>query len=255
MTTMSPALTLAEAHVVGFELAREHTQRFLAYVTSLDDAAVAAKVPGSDWTVGETVAHIQSVVRRYTVDRRRVDARSEMAARNAEDVAELGVDVHAAAASIREQLDLLAGAVPHVAPDQQFPFHGGQTITMAGGWGNLLGELLAHGDDIARATGRPFTIPSGDLEILWRFTGQVLERWMRVEAAAHRDTWALRLPFGTIDVEFDHGALRWDVHHPTRADHIIEISDAAEFALTFPYRRRPITDPTTALLATRFRDV
>lgn len=78
---------------------------------------------------------------------------------------------------------------------------------------------------------------------------------MRPEAAAHRDRWRLRFPFGAIDVAFNDGLLCWGADDSTEPDHILDIDDAAEFALSFPYRRRPITDPATALLITRFYDL
>ena len=78
----------------------------------------------------------------------------------------------------------------------------------AGGWGNLLGELLAHGDDIARATGSPFAIPSADLEILWRFTAPLLQGWIRPETAPLNEEWRLRFPFGDVDAVLDRGVLR-----------------------------------------------
>lgn len=248
-------LTLEDAHTRGYELVRAHTERFLALVTALDGDDLATPVPDSDWTVGEVVTHVHSVVLRFTVDRRRAPTRHDLAAQNAGDVAELGLNVPAAVASIREQLDALATAAARVPPDRQLPFHAGQTVTLAGGWGILLGELLAHGDDLARATGRSFAIPSDDLEILFRFTGPVLQGWLRATAAAHADTWTLRLPFGDVHLAFDRGRLRWGIVDPAPADHVIAVRDAADFALTFPYRRRPITDPAVALLAARFHDL
>lgn len=254
-TMSDSAMTLTEAHSAGFELVRQHTARFLDYVIGLDSVAAATRVPGSDWTVADTVAHVRSVVRRYTRDRGRADTHRDLASRNGDDIAESGVDIGAAATDIREQIDFLSTVVGEIDPARRFPFHGGQTVTLAGGWGNLLGELLAHGDDIARVTHTTFTIPSADLEVLWRFTGHLLAGWLRDEAGVFDDTWTLRFPFGAIDIGFDRGALRWAVDHAGNADHLIEIDDVAEFTLGFPYRRRPITDPATALLAARFHDL
>lgn len=249
-------MTPEEGHRHGLALVQHHTDRFIAYVSELDDAAMATRVPGGSWTVGETVAHVQSLFRRYTVDHRRVDDRADLAARNHEDAVAQGTDTSSALASIREQLDVLVAASPRLDANKAYPFHGGQTLNLAGGWGNLLGELLAHGDDIARVTGSPFTIPSADLEVMWRFTGHLLEAWLRPDAAAHSDRWRLRFPFGSIDVTFDAGQLGWDIEpRDGSADHALDIDDAAEFALTFPYRRRPVTDATTALLVARFYDL
>jgi hypothetical protein len=142
------------------------------------------------------------------------------------------------------------------APDRTFPFHAGQQITIAGGWGNLLGELLAHGDDLARATGRPFGIPDEDLEILWRFTMPALQGWLSPAADEVAESWGLQLPFGGIVLVIDHGTIRCGPREPAlAAHHDIEITDVAGFTLAFPYKRRPITDPYAARLASRFRDL
>jgi uncharacterized protein (TIGR03083 family) len=236
-------------------LVKEHTERFLAVVSGLDGAAVRAQVPGVDWTVGQKVSHVHSVYLRYTTDLRRADTPHAVAVQNAEDIERLGIDIDAASTAIRQQLASLESIVPHIAPDQTFPFHAGQLTTMAGGWGNLLGELLAHGDDIARATGTAFRIPSDDTEILWRYTAPVLQGWLRRECSAVRETWRLRFPFGVINAALAGGSLRWDDDEATEPDHDVEIDDAAEFALTFPYRRRPIGDAAIALLASRFHDL
>jgi len=120
------------------------------------------------------------------------------------------------------------------------------------GWRNLLGELLAHGDDIGRATGTTFTIPSQDMEVLWRFTAPLLQGWLR-DTNAH-DSWVLRFPFGAIGVAFDGETLRWDDDENDVDGERTEIvvDDAAQFALAFPYRRRPAPDAATAELLRRF---
>jgi uncharacterized protein (TIGR03083 family) len=252
MVAEQQALTLDRAHTDGFALAKLHTARFVDYAGGLDDDAVRTPVPGIDWTVGETVAHLASVYLRYTTDPRRADSPSGVGEQNAEDIARLGVDVPTALRTMTEQIGLLEAALRHVSPEQQFPFHAGQRVTLAGGWGNLLGELLAHGDDIARATGTTFAIPSADLEVLWRFTAPLLRGWLRPETAQAADSWLLRFPFGAIGVRFEAGDLLWGVDVGASPDYVLDIDDAAEFALSFPYRRRPIANPALARLAGRF---
>lgn len=248
-------LTLEEAHDRGFQLVRAHTERFVHYLDDLSEAEASAPVPGLRWTVGETVTHVRSVYARYTADPRRAATPEGVAVQNSDDIAESGVDVKAASVFISDQLAHLEAVVPHVAPERLFPFHAGQSTTMAGGWGNLLGELHAHGDDIARATGRPFAVPSEDLEILWRFTAPVLQGWIRPEARDLVESWRLRFPFGTVDAVLDQGALDWDSTAVDDPQHVVEVTDVADFTLVFPYRRRAVADPTTALLLSRFSDL
>lgn len=247
-------MTLAEAHVRGFEVAGHHTARFVAYVRALTEDEVALPVPGLTWTVGQTVTHVQSVYERYTVDRRRADTADLVAVANEEDVARIGVGLEASARSIEEQWAFLGAVVGSVPPDTEFPFHAGLQTTMAGGWGNLLGELLAHGDDLARATGKPFGVPGEDLEVTWRFGFPLLSGWLRPEARGLVETWRLQMPFGDIGLVLDHGV--FDViDDPAGADHDLEVGDVEELTLQVPYRRREAGDPLVELLGSRFRDL
>ena len=249
------ALSLERAHALGFELVQEHTRRFVEFVRQLPPGSVDQPVEGSDWTVGEVVAHVQSVYLRYTQVGRRSTTPAAVAQQNAEELARLGTDLSAATASILEQLPVMEPRVALVAPDATFPFHAGQRATLAAGWGNLLGELLAHGDDIARATGTGFTIPGPDLEILWRWTAPMLQGWLRPEAKGTRESWRLAFPFGRIDVSLHQGQLHWDTDLTAAPDHVVEVDDTVELTLAFPYRRRAITDPGLALLAGLFYDI
>ena len=53
--------------------------RFIGLVESLDLADASRPVPGLDWNVGETVAHVLTVVRRGFADRRRSATAAETA--------------------------------------------------------------------------------------------------------------------------------------------------------------------------------
>lgn len=252
---MDGPLTLEQAHTRGFALVADYTGRFLDHLAALDPAELGRPVPGLDWTVGETIAHVRSVYERYTTDLVRSPSWRALAEQNAADVARIGVDVPAAIRCIRAQLEALAPLVEHVEPDRLFPFHAGQDVTLAGGWGNLLGELLAHGDDIARATGHRFHVAADDLEILWRYTAPVLQGWLRPETGSLSESWRLSFAFGDVDVVIDHGSLRWGDVTVENPDHTLAIDDAAALALQVPYRRRAIVDPEIALLATRLHDL
>ena len=253
VTETHPPMTLADAHSLGLELVDRHTRRFLEFVGALTDAEVSQPVPGTDWTAGQTVTHVHSVFERYTTDLRRAASPAGVGVQNAEDIERLGVDIAASAAAIEGQLDFLKLVAPDIDPQRRFPFHSGQQTTMSGGWGNLIGELLAHGDDIARATGKEFRIPSADTEILWRFAAPLLQGWLRTTTA--HDSWLLRFPFGPIGVTFDGPTLHWGDAAVATADHEVTVADAADFALVFPYRRRPAPDATTAKLMERFEQL
>lgn len=257
---MPEHLSLHDAHTKGFALVQEHTARMAGLVRSLDADEVGSAVPGSSWTVGEVVVHLRTVYERYTVDRRRAATPADVAAFNQQDVGRTDVDMAGAADSMEAQVAVLAEVVDGVPPELEFPFHGGQTITMAGGWGNLLGELLAHGDDIAAATGRSFGIPGADLEVAWRYTFPVLAGWLRTERTGVDEVWDLRFPFGSVRLGISPDGLLHEneptADPPPGAVHrIIEADDPADLMLQVPYRRRAILDPAVALLASRFHDV
>jgi hypothetical protein len=247
-------MTLAQAQVRGFELLRLHTGRLIDYVKTQPSAELDRRVPGLTWSAREVIMHLQSVYERYTVDSRRAPTPVGVAEQNADDLARLGGDVQAAVKSIDAQVGTIAPLVDTIQPEALFPFHSGQQTTLAGGWGNLLGELLAHGDDLARATGRPFRLPGADLEITWRFTVPLLQGWLRPETAGLEESWLLRFPFGDIWLVLDRGSLRTEAA-TSAPNRTITVPDVEAFTLTFPYRRGALTDPTTALLASRFYDL
>ncbi len=251
---MPPRMTLDQAHTQGPDLVRATTERFADVVLSLTPDELVRKVPGMEWNAGEVIAHVQSVYERYTIDSSRSPDVADLARQNSDDIARLGVDPVAAVASMRAQLEILDAVVPRIPPDRQFPFHGGGTMTIAGGWGNLLGELLAHGDDIFQATGRSFTVPGPDLEITWCFTVPLLAPWL--DPAIDGDaSWDLVFDFGTVNLRFVDRALVFgvDVDLPALDEHhTVEVTDTAAFTLAVPYRRRPPQDRPTALLVERF---
>jgi hypothetical protein len=240
-------MTLETAHHQGVGTVQRHLARFVELARALSSEERAAAIPDSTWTVAETVGHVRAVVLRYTTDLRRAEGPAAVGAQNAADLERLGSDVDEAAAAIEEESERLAVGVELFAPEDPLPFHAGQTITLAGGWGNLLGELLAHGDDLARATGRSFAVPSEDLEVLWRFTTPVLQGWLRPDAP--EGTWRLRFGFGDLDAELLGGQLRWGPELLAEPAAIIDVPDAAALALAFPYGRRPLGDPDLARLA------
>ncbi len=248
-------MNLDQAHRIGYDLVRSHTERFVGYVGELTTDELERPVPGLDWTVGDVVTHLRSVYERYTINRRRARSATDVAVHNAEDITRLDEGVAAAARSMAAQVELMAAAVHRFAPTDVFPFHAGTSITVAGGWGNLLGELHAHGDDIARATGKPFGIASEHLEITWRYAVPVLGGWIRADAADIEESWVLGFPFGDLALSVAGGTLEVGPDPSAQVQARIDIDDTAEWTLGFPYRRRALTDPWMALLASRFGDL
>ena len=210
-----------------------------------------------DWTAGDVGTHVLTVVKRYVAPTERASSRARLAALNAEDVSA----VAKTAAEVADELDVTVAGLAQVAPslplDGQRAFHLGLTVTTAAAWANLLGELLVHGDDIARATGRHWTMDGELLEGIWRNLLPAAAGWLRPDAAAVNELYRLNFPFGVVALRIAEGEVRVD--HPDdvdlAADHTIDIVDTAQFTLQFPYRRACIIDARTALLASRFFDI
>lgn len=119
-------------------------------------------IADSDWTAGEVAGHVLTVLRRYTGDHPgglKPDA-AGVAGLNAIELEELG------SLSVAEILDLLWQELADVEAKhprsldlhETFAFHGDQRLDGAGLLGNLLGEFLIHGRDVARARGKQWKI-------------------------------------------------------------------------------------------------
>ena len=212
-------------HRCGWERTTAVTADFVAFVRSHDLDRLERPVPDMDWRAVDVVAHVASVFRRYTVNPERSADAAEVAEQNAADIDAMDLTVDELLDDITAQVALMGAAIDLVAPDHEFPFHAGQPITLAGGWGNAIGELLAHGDDISRATGGAWTVAGADLEPMWRFTTKVLPGWLTSEGRAAAEIWELHLGFasGPVRLRFDHGAVLVDDDVPDGdADHVIE---------------------------------
>lgn len=231
-------------HGHGAERVAHHVERFCALARGLEPDELAVPVPGMDWNVLDVVAHVATVWRRYTVDPRRAATWAEVASTNADDLAGIDHDLPFLLGEIEQHTATMALAADAVEPDTPLPFHAGQHLTLAGAWGNAIDELLVHGDDIARATGRPWSVEPADMEAFWRYTVEVLAGFLTDRGRAARDRWTLELGFdtGAVRLRFDAGSIHVDESGDWPADHVV-VGDAAEIALAMAWRRRPPTTP------------
>lgn len=125
------------------------------------------QVPGSDWTAGEVAGHVLTVLRRYT----RRDLRSaaglstagySLRDQNAVELEELGsLPVAEILDQVWQELADIEQKLPRGTDlGERFPFHGGQDVDAAALLGNLIGEFLVHGRDVARSRGKQWKIGS-----------------------------------------------------------------------------------------------
>jgi hypothetical protein len=136
-------------------------------------AAPDARVPRSEWTVQQTVAHVLTVAHRYVAVARGVDYRHaghprEVDVINQEElgavlapVSELADQLQALAPEMDAYFDALADRVG------TFPFHHtiADSVTAQTSW---LGELLFHGHDVARAVKVRWELPERDMSLVLR---------------------------------------------------------------------------------------
>lgn len=225
---------------------RDARERFVALVASLGPQDSARPVPGLDWDVGETIAHVLTVARRGFQDRRRSATAAETSELNEQCLDETPErDPRVLAELLRADLHTAIDVVfPKIPDDLEFPFHGGQTATMTPALRVVLGELLIHGYDVARATGRPWRIEAHEARLL--VPSELLSAWLADDAPD--EVYELRLGT-TAPIRLEIRAGR--IHLGDGTGGTVIALDPEQFVLQF-YAREPVTDEGLARLQSRF---
>ena len=225
---------------------RDAASRFVALVESLEPDDANTPVPGLDWDVGETIAHVLTVTRRGFADRRRSARAEETADLNQVCLDETPQrDPRELAALLRADLHTAIEVVyPKIPDDLVFPFHGGQLATMTPALRVVLGELLIHGFDVARATDRPWRIEAHEARML--VPSELLNAWLREDTPD--ESYEIRLgDSAPLRFEFVDRQIRVTEGH---GDTIVAL-EPGQFVLQF-YAREPVTDDGLARLQSRF---
>jgi uncharacterized protein (TIGR03083 family) len=161
--------------------------RFVALAGSVDPSLQPA---GSTWTARDITGHLLTVLRRYTRRDRSsteglADSPREVDRLNAVQLAALGdTPRDALLADLVAESNLLLGAFPPDSVDlhTRYPFHGGVTVDLAAGFGNLVGEFSIHGRDLALAAGRPWPIEERDAVLILNGVMQIIPAYARRSA-------------------------------------------------------------------------
>jgi uncharacterized damage-inducible protein DinB len=174
-----------------------------------------ARVPRSEWTVQQTVAHVLTVAHRYQGIARGTDYHRAGHPRELDAINQ--GELEAVMAPIPELADQLQDLAPemdayfdtHSDDEPTIPFH----HAVGGGlaWQtNWLGELLFHGHDVARAVKTRWELPEREMALVLRGALQLAAAWLRRDIGAATD----------LCVAFEvHGARPYLIHvHDSRAE-------------------------------------
>jgi len=225
---------------------------FVGLLNDLEPADADLRVPGLEWTVGETAVHMLTVLWRGTIDRRRVDSVAEMGELNALAISEVDERRPSVLADKMEEfLGSYIEALGGIDPARVVKIIGAVRADIPTALSCLLFDLLVHGYDIAGATGRDWSIEPAIAALDLRGCLPATSPWVLPDVinGPRRDvvvgfattSWALaaRAGDGSFTVR------------PVAAQHADAIVDPVETLLAIA-GRRVATDPAAARLASWF---
>lgn len=156
--------------------------RTVALFTSVDPGIA---VGDGSWTARDTLAHLVTVVRRYTTLPRLARTPREVDEINADELAGLAdLDVDGLLRAYAEGFTGYRALWTTMPAEQRFPFHGGGQLPTWALRANWLAEMLVHGYDVAAAAGTPWEIGAADAAALLAFLREVLPAYGRPGPAA-----------------------------------------------------------------------
>lgn len=162
-----------------------------------------ARVPGLEWTVAETAAHLVNEFDDYVAyaqGRKRVAVsdRSPSQRNAVANAAQLSADPDRDLESLADRLGAAVDGFLALPPGEERVLVGnGVRMTRSTMTSALLGELLVHGLDVARASGQPWRIERGEaLHVIAGVMEMVPDYLDRERAAGVRARFELRLRGG-----------------------------------------------------------
>ncbi|OLT45364.1 hypothetical protein BJF85_19105 [Saccharomonospora sp. CUA-673] len=195
------------------DAAREAADQLLELVLSTVDPTVP--VPATPpWSITDVFGHVAMEPVRYrdlalgrgTWPKRAAD----LPEFNADQVAALPTrDLRELAGILQAGLEDFLATIEALGPDAQMMFDGDQRIRVDRALGTLIGELLVHGHDIARARGRRWRIDREHVPMVLTGMHQIMPGWVDpAGASGHTATYHVRLRRGPMQIyRFRDGAL------------------------------------------------
>jgi uncharacterized protein (TIGR03083 family) len=172
---------LADARSAVQEAAKQVSE----LVRSLPDPQ--AFVPGLDWTVGQTAAHLVAAAvnyPRFATGLATPEDTIDLREGNLERIRQVGRhDLTELADLLVEETDRYLERTADLSADHRVPFFGGVMVSLAAQTGILLGEYVIHGHDLARAAGKPWRIDPSHAVVVIGAAATVLPRYLDLEAA------------------------------------------------------------------------
>lgn len=158
-------------------------RRFVELLRDLDEADGERPVPGLSWTIGDTAAHMLTVLRRGTGDNRRADSLAGLAELNELGLEEVETRSPGRLAELIEVEaetlgTLLGGLDPEQASGIEVELHAGVRADLPSALSYILCDLLAHGYDIATAADRPWDIDAAHAALDLHAMFPLLEPWL-----------------------------------------------------------------------------
>lgn len=216
-------------------------------------------VPDMTWSVAETAAHMLTIVRRGMGDRRRADDLEGLGRLNDEQIGEVDEgDPQALAnlieADMKTYLGFLAAVTDEDAKARPVRLHAGVRADVPTALSYQLFDFLAHGDDIARALDRPWSIPAGDAVLVLQASLPALEPWVERDVlAGPAQRVALTFPRCAWGLVISVGDGAYEVSEVPRDEAEAE-PDPVELFLAIAGRRVP-TDGMTSRVAAWFQPI
>lgn len=142
------------------------TGQLAGLVRNVTDGDLKAPTPCPDYTVGDLLDHLNGLSVAFTM----AASKTPMDGTASGDASKLPLDFRS---SIPERLDALAEAWRNPEAWQGMTAAGGVDLPGEVAGAVALDEIVLHGWDLARATGQPFDVDEGLLQVVHGFVSSI----------------------------------------------------------------------------------